>query len=96
MDYVLQRYPHAELMAFPDHHPYSPADIDRIYERARSFDFVLTTEKDMQRLQTTDLEARLLEQGKKLIALPIRMCFCSPKEAFDRHILNYVHENCRK
>jgi hypothetical protein len=24
------------------------------------------------------------------------MCFCSPKEAFDRHILNYVHENCRK
>ena len=28
-------------------------------EKARHFDFVLTTEKDMQRLRETDLEARL-------------------------------------
>ena len=93
MDYVLKHYPHAELMAFPDHHPYSPADIDRIYERAKSFDFVLTTEKDLQRLRTTPLVDRLREDDKRLVALPIRICFYTPQEAFDRQILNYVGEN---
>lgn len=93
MDYVQKRYPHAELMAFPDHHPYSPADIDRIYERAKSFDFVLTTEKDLQRLRTTPLVDRLREDDKRLVALPIRICFYTPHEAFDRQILNYVGEN---
>ena len=96
LEHVQTLYPQAQLMAFPDHHVFSKRELEEIIQRAKPFDFVLTTEKDMQRLQTTDLEARLLEQGKKLIALPIRMCFCSPKEAFDRHILNYVHENCRK
>ena len=93
--YVQQHYPQAQLMAFPDHHRYREKDIDRILERARHFDFVLTTEKDFQRLRTTALVERLQEQGKRLIALPIRMRFCSPKENFDRQILQYVHENCR-
>ena len=93
MDYVTQHYPQAELMAYPDHHHYTPADIDDIVERSRHFDFVLTTEKDIQRLRTTTLVERLREQGKRLIALPIRVRFCTPKENFDRQILNYVHEN---
>ena len=93
MNYVLQHYPQAELMAYPDHHHYTPQDIDDIMERSRHFDFVLTTEKDIQRLRTTPLVERLQQQGKRLIALPIRMRFCTPKEAFDRQILTYVHEN---
>ena len=93
MNYVVKHYPQAELMAYPDHHHYTPQDIDAIMERARLFDFVLTTEKDIQRLRTTTLVERLREQGKRLIALPIRVRFCTPKEEFDRHILNYVHEN---
>ena len=96
MDYVTSRYPKAELMAYPDHHHYTPKDIDAIMERSRHFDFVLTTEKDIQRLRTTTLVERLTAVNKRLIALPIRVKFYSPKETFDRQILSYVHENCHK
>ena len=96
LDYVRTLYPKAELFAFPDHHHYTPGDIDLILERSRHFDFVLTTEKDIQRLRTTSLAERLQAQGKRLIALPITVKFCTPKENFDRQILNYVHENTRR
>lgn len=96
IEHVREHYSQAQLMAFPDHHHYTPQDVDAIMERAAHFDFVLTTEKDIQRLRTTSLVERLQAQGKRLIALPIRVRFCSPREAFDRQILNYVHENKRK
>lgn len=95
-DYVRSRYPHAELMAFPDHHRYRARDIEAIMKRAKFFDYVLTTEKDIQRLRATDLVARLEEQGKRLIALPISVRFCTPEETFNRQILTYVQENKRK
>ena len=93
MRYVSKHYPKAELMAYPDHHHYTPADIDAIMQRAEDFDFVLTTEKDIQRLRTTSLVDRLHAQNKRLIALPIRVRFCTPKELFDRQILTYVREH---
>ena len=96
MDYVLRQYPNAQLMAFPDHHRYTPKDLEAILKKAQQFDFVLTTEKDMQRLRTTPLVDQLQAQGKRLIALPIRQRFLSPKETFDRQILTYVRENVRK
>ena len=96
MAYVQQHYPQAELLAYPDHHQYTDKDIEHILERAKHFEFVLTTEKDIQRLRTTALVDRLREQGKRLIALPIRVKFCTPPENFDRQILTYVRENCRK
>ena len=96
MDYVTAHYPHAQLMAFPDHHHYTPKDIDAIMEKAKNFDFVLTTEKDIQRLRTTSLVDRLNAVGKRLIALPIRVRFYTPHENFDRQILTYVRENVRK
>lgn len=92
-DYVRSIYPHAELMAYPDHHRYKARDIEAIMARAKSFDFVLTTEKDIQRLRTTDLVSRLEAQGKRLIALPVRVRFCTPHELFDKQIINYVREN---
>ena len=95
-DYVLSRYPKAELMAYPDHHQYSPKDVEDILARAKHFDFVLTTEKDIQRLRTTPLVERLQQQGKRLIALPIRTCFYSPHDHFDKQIITYVRENRRK
>ena len=82
-------------MAFSDHHAFTPKDIAHILQQAKPFDFVLTTEKDIQRLRGTELEQSLLEQGKALVVLPIRMVFRSPEEAFNRHILTYVSENCR-
>lgn len=95
-EYVRSLYPQAQLMAFPDHHHYTAADIEHIMAKARNFDFVLTTEKDIQRLRTTPLVELLQAQNKRLIALPVSVRFCTPKENFDRQILNYVHENVRK
>ena len=96
LSHVQQQYPQAELVAFPDHHAFTPADIDAVMDKARHFDFVLTTEKDIPRIQTTDLEARLQAEGKKLLTLPIQVRFCTPAADFDRIILQYVHENKRK
>ena len=95
-EYVQQLYPQAQLMAFADHHHYNAKDVEKILYRARHFDCVLTTEKDMQRLRHTDLETRLREAGKQLIALPIAVKFYTPQEAFDRQILLYVNENKHK
>ena len=92
-EHVKQHYPQAELLAFPDHHRFTPQDIETIMEKAKYFDFVLTTEKDIQRLRSTSLVERLSEQHKRLIALPIRVRFCTPHEAFDRQVLRYVREN---
>ena len=96
LEHVREQYPNAELLAYPDHHAFTPKDIDDIMVRAKHFDFVLTTEKDLQRLTRTDLEARLSAEGKHLMALPIRMRWFTPQPTFDKQILQYVHENCRK
>jgi tetraacyldisaccharide 4'-kinase len=94
-EHVRSLYPQAELLAYPDHHSFTPEDIETILAKAKPFEFVLTTEKDLQRLQSTALAEQLDAQGKALIALPIRMRFCTPKEYFDKQILQYVHENQR-
>ena len=92
-EHVQKQYPHAELLAFPDHHAYTPADVETIMQRAKNFDYVLTTEKDLQRLRLTDIEERLATQQKPLVSLPIRTHFYTPKEQFDQQILLYIHEN---
>ena len=96
IDHVRRQYTQAELLAYPDHHHYTPGDIDTIIDRARNYDFVITTEKDLQRLRMTPLIDRLAEQGKRLIALPVRTQFYSPQEQFDRLILRYVKENSKR
>lgn len=93
MQYVRSLYPKAELMAFADHHAFSPADIERIARRAESFDFVLTTEKDYQRLLLTDLPARL---GERLQVLPIRVAWQESLNVFDAQVRAYLHEALRK
>ncbi len=93
MQYVRSLYPRAELMAFADHHAFSPADIERITKRAEAFDFVLTTEKDYQRLLLTDLPARL---GDRLQVLPIRVAWQENFDAFDAQVRAYLHEALRK
>ena len=93
IEHVKHLYPQAELLAFPDHHAFTEADLDSILTQAKHFDFVLTTEKDMQRLESTDLKARLAAQGKALIALPIRTRFLTPHKNFDQQILHYIKEN---
>jgi tetraacyldisaccharide 4'-kinase len=56
---------------FPDHHPYQPAEIDRLLAEARQFDACcVTTEKDHVRLPLT-----LRNSVKKI---PIKLRFHQP------------------
>lgn len=96
IDHVRRQYPQAELLAYPDHHHYTEEDIEEILKKARYYDFVLTTEKDLQRLRMTTLVDQLAAQGKRLIALPIRMKFYSPQDQFDKLILRYVKEYLKR
>jgi len=96
LTYVQRQYPQAELLAFPDHHSYTAKDVKEIVAKAKHYDFVLTTEKDMQRLSATSLEQALQAQGKSLVTLPIQTYFLTPSEQFDRQILTYVHENTHR
>jgi tetraacyldisaccharide 4'-kinase len=57
-----------EIFEFPDHHDYTPADWQRINRSASGADFVVTTEKDLVKL-----EAFPFATGK-LIALRIEPC----------------------
>ena len=91
MEHVQALYPQAQLMAFPDHHAFTQEEINAIVLKARHFDFVLTTEKDWQRLQSTSLEEQLSEQGKSLVMMPIQMKFLTPRQSFDRAILQYIN-----
>lgn len=91
MEHVQALYPQAQLMAFPDHHAFTQEEINAIVLKARHFDFVLTTEKDWQRLQSTSLEEQLSEQGKSLVVMPIQMKFLTPRQSFDRAILQYIN-----
>jgi tetraacyldisaccharide-1-P 4'-kinase len=83
-------------MTYNDHHLYNDKDVDAIMKRIANVDFVLTTEKDMQRLALTTLPHKLEEANKKLIVLPTSVLFRTDSNAFDRQILTYVRENNRK
>ncbi len=43
-----------ERLSFPDHHWFLPPDIERIKELTRDADFIITTEKDLVRLDPSD------------------------------------------
>lgn len=95
IEYVQHLYPHADALTFADHHVYTDQDIATILSRAKNYDYVLTTEKDAQRLRLTSLESQLAEQGKQLAVLPIEVQLIHDSEGFDQQILRFVRENIR-
>ena len=93
MEHLRRQFPKAELMAFSDHHAFTPADIKRIEKRAQHFDFVLTTEKDYQRFLLTPLPERL---GDRLQTIPIEVDLRDQQSDFEQAILAYVRNALRK
>lgn len=73
--------PDIELMSFPDHHNFSPEDMDYI-RRHTAGRTILTTEKDATRLQGLD----------NIRVIPIEVEFLDDMQsAFDQTILKFVH-----
>jgi len=66
----------AGTRAFPDHHPYRPAEIDDLRDRARALDArLITTEKDRLRLPGN--------LGEGIAVLPVEVAWQDP-QALDR------------
>ena len=77
--------PKFELMSFPDHHNFSPKDIENIRNRAAGRT-IITTEKDATRLKG-------LENVK---VIPIEVTFMNDKGAeFDQIIKSFIKKNSR-
>ena len=79
-------------MAFADHHDFTKQDIQEILSKADNYQHVITTEKDLMRMQQTCLIEALAD---KLKVLSIQTDFGIDQAAFDRQILLYVSENNR-
>ena len=77
--------PRFELMSFPDHHNFSPKDIENIRQRANGRT-IITTEKDATRL-------RGLENMR---VIPIEVAFLNDRASeFDQIIKSFIKKNSR-
>ena len=92
--------PHAKdvrTLAYGDHHVFKQKDIHHINETFASMPspkVIITTEKDMVRLETT--EGLSDEVRNNLYVLPVRIRFMLEGEAtFNENIIGYVRKNSR-
>lgn len=84
-------------MNFPDHHQFTPKDINRINEEFAGMPppkIIITTEKDNTRLFGME---RLSEEVRhSLFILPVEVCFMQEQEEmFNEKIIGYVRKNSR-
>ena len=92
--------PHAKSvksLAYGDHHAFKQKDIHHINETFANMPspkVIITTEKDMVRLETT--EGLSDEVRSNLYVLPVRISFMLEGEAtFNENIIGYVRKNSR-
>ena len=92
--------PHAKdikTLAYGDHHTFKQRDVHHINEVFASMPspkVIITTEKDMVRLETT--EGLTDEVRNNLFVLPVRISFMLEGEAtFNENIIGYVRKNSR-
>ncbi len=102
-DYPLQEHLKrkcSELITikFPDHHQYNATEIEIIKRKFEAIltkkKIVVTTEKDIMRLKTSEFSTKL--KNLPLFYVPIEIDFHgNNKELFDQEILTYVKANKR-
>lgn len=90
--YLKTVYPELATLAYPDHHTLSRNELQYLEQKAKYYDRVYTTEKDLVRLEEAPLSDELRE---KLTPVAIETQIAE-HEDFDRQVLTYVYENARK
>lgn len=84
-------------MNFPDHHQFTPKDINRINEEFAGMPspkIIITTEKDNTRL--FGMEGLSEEVRHSMFILPVEVCFMQEQEEmFNEKIIGYVRKNSR-
>lgn len=91
-DYLQNRVKKMIHLRYPDHHPYTPETLQTITSRFHGIGnpskFIVTTEKDAQRLLTPALATQLTDLP--IYIIPIQAQFSEPDERiFQRMILQY-------
>lgn len=86
------RIPRIGTLTFPDHHPFSKGDIHQIgqlYEAMKAAEkVILTTEKDIMRLQAAEFAAQLKKWP--IYYIPIKMKFLGQDgENFEKQLIDY-------
>lgn len=87
-----------ELMAFDDHHPFSPRDLQRIVQRfgklPEGHRLIVTTEKDAARLATHPALSEALKPHIAVIPIEIEI-LQNQQDKFNQNIIGYVRKNSR-
>ena len=91
MQHVTQRFPDAQLRAYPDHHDFTATEIAALEKEASHFNLILTTEKDLPRLQVHKLTKQL---SSKLYPVEIHVNFVDD-EPLKHEILRYLTKICK-
>ncbi|MCQ2312484.1 MAG: tetraacyldisaccharide 4'-kinase [Paludibacteraceae bacterium] len=91
VDYVQLSKPKAELLAFPDHHIFTQRDVNRIFAAAEHYDYVLTTEKDLPRLEQVGVAEAL---GDKLQVVPIEVQLIQDEDQLIKKLSEYISKIC--
>lgn len=100
VNYLKQAGKETKKLFYPDHHYYTPADVDKIKKAFndifQSDKVLITTEKDARRIQGTEIYERF--KDLPVYYIPIRMAFHSglKGEDFLDKVIDYVKENPRK
>lgn len=93
VDYLKALTPHVELMSYPDHHDFTPSDLQHIQQSFAQLPekkLLITTQKDAARLQSLASQlAPAIQQH--LYALPIQVQFLhQQQDAFNQSIMDFV------
>ena len=94
IDALKRRFKHVATLTFPDHHPYTYNDINRIIQRYRQLKgtekIIVTTEKDVARLINSPYLCQF--DAVPLFAAPVSIKI-DKEEKFNKEILDYVRKN---
>lgn len=91
-----RRFRHVEMMAFPDHHPYSQNDLESIHHRYQKMEgtqkIIITTEKDHARFINSPYLCKF--ESAPLFVQPIGVRF-NEEKSFNESVLSYVRQDNR-
>ncbi|WP_159473682.1 tetraacyldisaccharide 4'-kinase [Dyadobacter sp. 3J3] len=85
--YLRSKYNVVEEIIFPDHHNYTPTDLEHLIKYIKNDTFVVTTEKDMVKLKPLAAQSGVLD---RFAYLPMEINFGADTDPFDHWITNHT------
>lgn len=94
LDYLIRETKSVKALRFADHHNFSETDFEKVRNEFAGIrskkKIILTTEKDMQRVDLLSFE------GFPLYYIPITICFLDNHRDFDRLVYDYLNRSLKR